>query len=257
MNLQQDEPSTGMDPYTRSLLLQILHRAYLKNYSEKENEGHPPSSIVLTTHSIEEAESLCDKIGILVNGKFDTDGKIFEILLEKSRGIELNIEFEKPTPDNLKKYGINMRETLTNEDDIKTFLRYNKKGDYCKYLKNDHFGRDILKVIETKKQINKFTILRWIKYLDYLKGLVKEIKKYFDSVKCIKFKLNNFILKIENINKKDKNDNFLFGIIEQNKNIYNILEYSYTLTSLESIFIECNKAEYENEKEKDVLNILL
>ena len=253
-----DEPSTGMDPYTRSLLLQILHRAYLKNYSEKVNEEHPPRSIVLTTHSIEEAESLCDKIGILVNGKFETEGKIFEILQKKSRGIELNIEFEKPTPDNLKKYGINMRETLTNADEIKTFLRYNKKGEYCQYLKKNHFGRDILKVIETKKQINKFTILRWIKYLDYLNGLVKVIKKDFDSVKCIKFKLNNYILKIENINnKEDKNDNFLFGIIEQNKNIYNILEYSYTLTSLESVFIECNKAEYENEKDKDVLNISL
>ena len=27
-----DEPSTGMDPYTRSLLMQFLHRAYLKAY---------------------------------------------------------------------------------------------------------------------------------------------------------------------------------------------------------------------------------
>ena len=254
-----DEPSTGMDPYTRSLLLQLLHRAYLKNYSEKDkNDLHPPRSIVLTTHSIEEAESLCDKIGILVNGKFDVDGKIFTILQDYSRGIELNIEFEKPSPENLKKqYGNILKEELMSEDDIKTFLRYNKKGDYCNYLKNNHFGRDILKVISKKKQINKFTILRWIKYMDYLNGLAKEIKKYFDSIKCIKFKLNNYILKIENFNNKDKNDNYLFGIIEQFKDKYNIVEYSYALTTLESIFIECNKIQDENEAEKHLLNISL
>ena len=253
-----DEPSTGMDPYTRSLLLQILHRAYLKNYSEKDkNEEHPPRAIVLTTHSIEEAESLCDNIGILVNGKFDVHGKIFQILQQKSKGIELNIEFEKPSPEDLKKqYGNILKETLKDKNDIKIFLRNNKKDEYCNYIKKDHFGRDILKVI-LKKPINKFTVLRWIKYMDYLNGLVKEIKKYFDSVKCIKYKLNNYILKIENFNKENKNDNYLFGIIEQFKNKYNIEEYSYTLTTLENIFIDSNKIQDKNEEDKQSINISL
>ena len=53
-----DEPSTGMDPYTRKLLLDLMHRAYLKSRSNHQK------AVVLTTHSIEEIESLCDKIGI-------------------------------------------------------------------------------------------------------------------------------------------------------------------------------------------------
>jgi ABC-type multidrug transport system ATPase subunit len=32
-------------------------------------KSDPLRSLVLTTHSIEEADSLCDRIGILVNGK--------------------------------------------------------------------------------------------------------------------------------------------------------------------------------------------
>ena len=244
-----DEPSTGMDPYTRKLLLQLLHKAYLNNKKENDDiEKQTPRSILLTTHSIEEAESLCDNIGILVSGKFKVNGKISEILKNNSKGIELNLEFIKASPDDLKKkYGRILRETLEDEEKIKQFLYFIKKDEYCKYLKNDNLGKDILKVVNSKGKINKFTILRWVKHLDNLIGLVKKIKKYFDTVHCVKFKLNNFILRIKNIG-KDKNDNHLFGIIEQYKDEFCIEEYSYTLVDLETIFLECYKSTDENEE---------
>ena len=244
-----DEPSTGMDPYTRRLLLQLLHRAYLQEYYNDRNEkiDESPKSIVLTTHSIEEAESLCDKIGILVGGKFSAKGKINSILQDHSKGIELNIEFKKPSPDILKiKYGNILKDIFRNIDDIKKFLNNYGKKEYCEFLKRDHFGRDILKVMITKKQINKFTILRWIEYLDYLLGLTNKIKTYFDYVYCVEFKLNNFILRIKNNNKSDKNDNYIFGLIEEFKNRFYIEEYSYTLTTLENIFIDCNEYNRRN-----------
>ena len=55
-----DEPSAGVDPIARRFLWNILH----SSSSEKS------SSIVLTTHSINQAESLCDRIGILIKGEF-------------------------------------------------------------------------------------------------------------------------------------------------------------------------------------------
>ena len=55
-----DEPSTGLDPIAKRFLWNSL----------KQNIQKKESSIILTTHSMEEAEYLCDKIGILVNGKF-------------------------------------------------------------------------------------------------------------------------------------------------------------------------------------------
>lgn len=51
-----DEPSTGMDPLARILLWDVI----------KQNLSTRDSSIVLTTHSMMEAESLCSKIGILI-----------------------------------------------------------------------------------------------------------------------------------------------------------------------------------------------
>lgn len=55
-----DEPSTGLDPLARRFLWNALQQT-LKTRR---------ASIVLTTHSMGEAEALSHKIGILINGKF-------------------------------------------------------------------------------------------------------------------------------------------------------------------------------------------
>ena len=52
-----DEPTTGVDPVSRRSLFKML-----KNLDE--------SSLVLTTHRMDEAESLCDNIVIMINGRF-------------------------------------------------------------------------------------------------------------------------------------------------------------------------------------------
>jgi ABC-2 type transport system ATP-binding protein len=53
-----DEPSIGLDPQIRRHLWEIIKKA--------KAEG---KTIFLTTHYIEEAESLCDRVGILSKGK--------------------------------------------------------------------------------------------------------------------------------------------------------------------------------------------
>jgi len=52
-----DEPTTGVDPIARRSLFNTLRTL---------EEG----SIVLTTHRMDEAEQLCDKIAIMINGRF-------------------------------------------------------------------------------------------------------------------------------------------------------------------------------------------
>ncbi|KAL0019993.1 hypothetical protein WJX79_010913 [Trebouxia sp. C0005] len=52
-----DEPSTGLDPASRRNLWDVVKAA-------KRNRG-----IILTTHSMQEAEVLCDRLGIFVDGQ--------------------------------------------------------------------------------------------------------------------------------------------------------------------------------------------
>lgn len=53
-----DEPSTGMDPEAKRFMWNAI-----KKYKTS-------SSIVLTTHSMDEAESLADNILVMKNGQF-------------------------------------------------------------------------------------------------------------------------------------------------------------------------------------------
>lgn len=62
-----DEPSTGLDPASRSKLWNVVKQA-------KENRA-----IILTTHSMEEAEVLCDRMGIFVDGQLQCIGNSKEL----------------------------------------------------------------------------------------------------------------------------------------------------------------------------------
>ncbi|KAF8399433.1 hypothetical protein HHK36_015298 [Tetracentron sinense] len=57
-----DEPSTGLDPASRNNLWNVVKRA-------KQDRA-----IILTTHSMEEAEVLCDRLGIFVDGSLQCIG---------------------------------------------------------------------------------------------------------------------------------------------------------------------------------------
>jgi ABC-2 type transport system ATP-binding protein len=64
-----DEPSTGLDPKSRSDLWAILRRLRRDN----------GLTIVLSTHYMEEADELCDRIAIIADGKLvaiDTPGAL-------------------------------------------------------------------------------------------------------------------------------------------------------------------------------------
>ncbi|XP_058195611.1 ABC transporter A family member 7-like [Rhododendron vialii] len=62
-----DEPSTGLDPASRNNLWNVVKRA-------KQDRA-----IVLTTHSMEEAEHLCDRLGIFMDGSLQCIGNPKEL----------------------------------------------------------------------------------------------------------------------------------------------------------------------------------
>lgn len=57
-----DEPTTGMDPVSRQKVWKLIQRM-------KKNR-----IVVLTTHSMEEADALSDRIAVIVDGEFKCVG---------------------------------------------------------------------------------------------------------------------------------------------------------------------------------------
>ncbi|MDR1556889.1 MAG: ABC transporter ATP-binding protein [Tannerellaceae bacterium] len=73
-----DEPTTGLDPHSRLDLWTILNE--LKERKE--------TTLILTTHYMEEAESLCEHIIIIDEGKTLREGRLEDLLDEKARNLD-------------------------------------------------------------------------------------------------------------------------------------------------------------------------
>ena len=80
-----DEPSTGLDPQTRLLLWEII-REY--NAAGK--------TILLTTHNMEEADALCQRIAIVDHGKIIALGTPAELKRSVPGGYLVRVRFSAP-----------------------------------------------------------------------------------------------------------------------------------------------------------------
>lgn len=83
-----DEPTAGLDPQTRVNLwdiLQVLHA-----------QGQ---TILLTTHYMEEAEALCDRIAVVDHGKVLAEGPLGKLLADAGAQTIVTVRYEEPVPD--------------------------------------------------------------------------------------------------------------------------------------------------------------
>jgi len=76
-----DEPTAGLDPSTRRYVWNII------NETKKMNE----SALILITQSMEEAEKLCDRLAILVNGRITCIGTPQHIEMKYGEGYVLEL----------------------------------------------------------------------------------------------------------------------------------------------------------------------
>ncbi len=84
-----DEPSTGMDPEARRFMWSVIHKISANK-----------SSVIMTTHSMDEAETLCRRMAIMVNGEFVCLGKANQIKEKYGYGHEIDVRI-KPIPEGL------------------------------------------------------------------------------------------------------------------------------------------------------------
>ena len=154
-----DEPTTGLDPNARREIWEILQK--LKEKSE--------TSMILTTHYMEEAENLCDYIIIMDQGKILREGTRYQLLEEDSN--EKVIEFTSENgfiPEDLHTTGLPFtihREssgekgyvTLANfENDLPAFMTYLKsKSISLRHMECRRKTLDDLFVSLTGRKINE------------------------------------------------------------------------------------------------------
>lgn len=83
-----DEPTTGLDPQARQVLWGLVRQL--------KREGR---TVLITTHYMDEAEALCDRIGIMDHGRILQLGTPRELIASLDQPTYAEIEFQAVAPD--------------------------------------------------------------------------------------------------------------------------------------------------------------
>lgn len=82
-----DECSTGVDPVARREIWQMISDMIAVN-----EDGVATTSVVLTTHSMEECEALCPRIGIMANGRLRCLGSAQHLKNKFGQGYQVELK---------------------------------------------------------------------------------------------------------------------------------------------------------------------
>jgi ABC-2 type transport system ATP-binding protein len=130
--LFMDEPTVGIDPQSRNLIFEVVEKLH--------KDG---MTIIYTTHYMEEAERLCDRIGIIDNGEIIAQGTLDELRTSGSMKESVVISYTNLTDERYNTIEKEWKDIQRSEDKIH-FYSMNIQGDLSKIiLKCNEFGLDI------------------------------------------------------------------------------------------------------------------
>ena len=130
--LFMDEPTAGIDPQSRNLIFEVVEKLH--------KEG---MTIVYTTHYMEEAERLCNRIGIIDNGEIIAHGTLDELRTSGSMKESVVISYTNLTDESYNTIEKEWNDLQRFEDTIH-FYSMNIQGDLSKIiLMCNKFGLDM------------------------------------------------------------------------------------------------------------------
>jgi ABC-type multidrug transport system ATPase subunit len=109
-----DEPTTGLDPKNRREIWDILSHC-------KKNR-----CMILTTHLMDEAETLCDRIGIILKGKIQCLGSQYRLKNNYGKGFKLCINLKPYTVEKKIKHNDGDEDLIIDDKDEKIGFFFDK-----------------------------------------------------------------------------------------------------------------------------------
>eukprot|EP00357_Protocruzia_adherens_P001746 CAMPEP_0114999170 /NCGR_PEP_ID=MMETSP0216-20121206/15983_1 /TAXON_ID=223996 /ORGANISM="Protocruzia adherens, Strain Boccale" /LENGTH=552 /DNA_ID=CAMNT_0002363987 /DNA_START=182 /DNA_END=1840 /DNA_ORIENTATION=- len=223
-----DEPSTGMDPEARRFMWTVI-----SNITALRKQ----SAVILTTHSMEEAEALSTKIAIMVAGRYKCLGTAQHLKSKFGKGFELDFKVQTPKEDELKEFmlknGITPN-TMLDTTTVQTLLTTNlKTPNLVGEITADGVGQVIYEEIRTHGAISSDIFIEWwfvetrgINLFTFLSENFEKFDLYEHFQTFFKFRIFDDSLSVGSI----------FNLFEDNKQKLFISEYSLSQTTLEQIF---------------------
>ena len=250
-----DEPSTGMDPEARRFMWAVIHKLTSKSDS---------NCVIMTTHAMDEAETLCRRMAIMVNGEFVCMGSANYIKENYGYGFEIDVRIkpfeQKELYNIIQNLGLKRNHKIYSIDEAKEILSKIHKEKFSQYLNDEGIGRKIYHEIIVSGNTSIQTLINWTRYVTCAMKMIEVVVPHFKEIILAEFIENNFLFKIKK-SENTKSIGFLFTLLETQKDPCQITEYSIQQTSLEQIFNKFaqnqGKTEEDIKNEKEVTNDIL
>lgn len=192
------------------------------------------SAVIITTHSMEEAEALATKMGIMVNGEFKCFGSSQHIKDKYGTGYEIELKIKTLSEDEtnpiLAKYQAGQILTWVQMHEILNGENYNA---LVPTLVDGGAGEEFYRATQTKEPIKAGEFLRWM----FIEGegarAVANLQDKFKEFKIIEHYGSSWKIKVS---RDSYSIGYLFGMMEDIQQDFNISEYSVIQTTLEQIF---------------------
>ncbi|EAS03352.2 ABC transporter family protein (macronuclear) [Tetrahymena thermophila SB210] len=221
-----DEPSTGMDPGNRRFMWNVI-----SDMASKKKK----TSIILTTHSMEEAEALGTKVGIVIGGNFKCMGSIQHLKNKFGKGYEISIKTVSASLNQLNELvGDANQNMLVYKHNLEEVLNFIGQSHFKEQINEGKFASSIYYLLNSKNQNGVELSLIAESIFNY--NLQQKIQQFF------KQKFENFEV-LEGLNcylklrvQSNQTLGFLFGVMNKYQNELKIASYTICQTSLEQIF---------------------
>lgn len=150
-----DEPSTGVDPQAKRFMWNIVSKISTQGKS---------SAVIITTHSMEEAEALCTKMGIMCAGEFKCFGSSTHIKDKYGTGYELEIKIKTLGEDEVNTM-LNFAQTQGylpfTPESCKRYLRDNGLDALAEEINPDGLGHEFCEEELDGRRIDAAEFIRW------------------------------------------------------------------------------------------------
>ncbi|KAL7554951.1 hypothetical protein ACHAWF_018531 [Thalassiosira exigua] len=248
-----DEPSTGMDPVARRDMWKVISRM-VQGTTFDESER---TSVILTTHSMEECEALCPRIGIMAGGKLRCLGSAQHLKERFGQGYQIEVKVKHPDSEDVVALNTT-RQVLQNLDilgeDIEALdlhelasnniVSLESAKDVCaKLTGDDHlskmispdnpYGYHIFKLADSSAGLSVDELVGFC--VEELR--IKAVLDFFESSYASSILRERQDNKVRfEINSEGTSISSLFANIEKNKDALMMDDYSVSQTSLEQVF---------------------
>ncbi|CEG37378.1 atp-binding cassette superfamily [Plasmopara halstedii] len=237
-----DEPTTGVDPFSRRKMWNLITQL-------TSSERDESACVVLTTHSMEECEALCSRVGILVTGRLKCLGSV-EYLKQKfgyGYTVEVTLCTLNSESEEVKKVYNDVhllveseRNQMVTIDSIRplcTALGYSDRG--VRILNQEGTGWILGNLLDTKGAISIQTFVLWWVLETCGEQLCAFFEHKFPGTILAEQQGKHFRFQVPKY-QVDSNEVVrpaaVFRALEQTRSSLYVDEYSVSETALEHIF---------------------